>query len=317
MRLLRAYGIELILVGALGLAVLFFGYLALGLLPNNRVDDEFSGERAIANIRSQLSFGARGAGTRNSLQTGEWLVQQLTGLGWDVIIQEFDIGGGVLGRNYVAVRSPEAPAAPVGILATHYDTRLAADADPTELYRTRPTPGANSGASGVATLLELARTLDVEKSGHTICLVFFDAEENEGIPGWEGQMGSRVFIDELEQDALRCAGPNFAVALDRVGSVDQQFFFQQSSSPGLSTALWQAADEAGFGDVFIPEVKANEANAHTAFAAAGFPTALIADVDYPYRYTMSDTLDKLSAESLERVGRTLEAWLEGGARFNP
>ncbi len=317
MRLLRAYGVELTLVALLGLAVLFFGYLALGLLPTNVVDDQFSGERAIANIRSQLSFGARGVGTRNSLQTGEWLVQQLTGLGWDVIIQEFDIGGGVLGRNYIAVRSPTTPAAPVGILATHYDTRLAADADPNELYRTRPTPGANSGASGVATLLELARTLDVEKAGHTLCLVFLDAEENAGIPGWEGQVGSRVFADEMEEDALRCASPTFVVALDQVGGVDQQFFYQQTNSPGLSTALWQAADEAGFGDVFIPEVKGDEANVHTVFAQAGVPAALIADVSYPYRYTMSDTLDKLSADSLRRVGRTLESWLEQGARFNP
>ena len=148
-------------------------------------------------------------------------------------------------------------------------------------------------------------------------LAFLDAEAHAGVPGWDGQVGSRIFVKEMEEDALRCASPTFAVALDRVGGVDEQFFFEQKSSPGLSTALWQAADEAGFGGVFIPQVKGEEVNAHTAFAEAGIPAALIADASYPYGNTMSDTLDKLSAESLRRAGYTLEMWLEQGAPFNP
>jgi hypothetical protein len=32
---------------------------------------------------------------------------------------------------------------------------------------------------------------------------------------------------------------------------------------------------------------------------------------YPYWHTLEDTADKVSPTSLERVGRTLEVWLEG------
>jgi len=35
------------------------------------------------------------------------------------------------------------------------------------------------------------------------------------------------------------------------------------------------------------------------------------DFDYPYWHTTADTLDKISAESLMRVGHTLQVLLEG------
>jgi len=34
------------------------------------------------------------------------------------------------------------------------------------------------------------------------------------------------------------------------------------------------------------------------------------DFDYPYWHTLADTSDKVSPLSLERVGRTLQVWLE-------
>jgi Zn-dependent M28 family amino/carboxypeptidase len=49
---------------------------------------------------------------------------------------------------------------------------------------------------------------------------------------------------------------------------------------------------------------------HTSFAQAGIPAVDIIDFDYPYWHTVQDTCDKLSADSLERVGRTVEAFLE-------
>jgi hypothetical protein len=40
------------------------------------------------------------------------------------------------------------------------------------------------------------------------------------------------------------------------------------------------------------------------------PTAAMIGSDYPARNTMQDTLDKLNADSFQRVGMTLETWLE-------
>jgi len=49
---------------------------------------------------------------------------------------------------------------------------------------------------------------------------------------------------------------------------------------------------------------------HLPFAQAGIPAVDIIDFDYPYWHTVNDTADKASPESLMRVGRTLEVWLE-------
>ena len=56
-------------------------------------------------------------------------------------------------------------------------------------------PGANDGASGVAVLLELARVLpnDIVPTW----LVFFDAEDNGRIQGWDWILGSQAFVAEL------------------------------------------------------------------------------------------------------------------------
>jgi Zn-dependent M28 family amino/carboxypeptidase len=48
---------------------------------------------------------------------------------------------------------------------------------------------------------------------------------------------------------------------------------------------------------------------HSPFLQAGIPAVDIIDFDYPYWHTSADTLDKVSAQSLQAVGETLWAWL--------
>ena len=55
-----------------------------------------------------------------------------------------------------------------------------------------PVPAANDGGSGVAVLLGLARALP--KDTVPVWLVFFDAEDNGCIEGWDWILGSREFV---------------------------------------------------------------------------------------------------------------------------
>lgn len=312
MQRIRAYAIELILIAALLGAVAFFGYLGYGLLRPDVVDEPFSGARALANVGSQLDFGARVTGTEAGQRMGDWLVEQLRLLGWDVVIQPFTINEQVQGRNIVAVRSPSQPGAPVALLATHYDTRLAADADPDPAQQQKPTPGANAGASGTAILLELARTLDVEAGGYTVCLAFFDAEANAGLPGWDANIGSRLFVESLPGSVPRCAAPRFVVGVDLAGAVEQRFFQNEAGDPTLNAALWKVADNLELGARFPDQSRPMPLSATAVFTATGSATADLMSIDYPYRATMADTLDKLSADTLGAAGLVLETWLEGG-----
>jgi hypothetical protein len=312
MQRIRAYAIELILIGALLAAVGFFAYLGYGLLRPNVVDEPFSGERALANVSNQLDFGARITGTEASLRMGDWLVEQLRLLGWDVVIQPFTIDEQLQGRNIIAVRSPSQPGAPVALLATHYDTRLAADADPDPAQQQAATPGANVGASGPAILLELARTLDVDASGHTVCLAFFDAEANAGLPGWDAHIGSRLFVESLPGSVPRCAAPRVVVGVAQAGAIDQRFFQNEAGDPGVNGALWNVADALELGALFPDQSRPMPLSATGVFSGTGALTADVMSTDYPYRATLADTLDKLSADTLGAAGLVLETWLESG-----
>lgn len=311
MQRLRAYSIELILISALLASVLFFGYLGFGLLRPDVVNEPFSGEKALATVSRQLDFGPRITGTEASLQMADWLVEQLRLLGWDVVIQPFTINEQVQGRNIIAVRSsPSLPGAPVALLTTRYDTRLAADADPDPARQQEPTPGANAGASGTAILLELARTLEIESTQHTVCLAFFDAESNGGLPGWDANIGSQLFVESLPGSVPRCASPRFVVGVDQAGAFDQRFFQNEASDALLNEAIWRTAANLELSARFPAQNRSMSLASTAAFADAGIATADVMSSDYPYRATLADTIDKLSAETLGVVGLVLETWLE-------
>jgi hypothetical protein len=315
---LRSYSVEIILILLLFAAIAFFGYLGYGLLPT-ALSQEFSGERALGNAKQQLGFGLRRTGDESSKRASDWLTNELVKLNWAVLIQPFTAANKFQGRNIIAYRTNQKADAPVLLLGTHYDSRLMATADSNAANQTLPTPGANSGASGAALLLELARTLNVNATNHTVCLLFFDAEDNGDLAGWQPHMGSSYFVKHLkdQKELASCNTPQFAILVDQVGNVQQQVAFEQSSDPALRTALLATAATLGYTPHFKPEAHALTVGSHTPFLQAGIRVVMLADYDYRYRYTLDDTADKLSSDSFGAVGRTLEAWLENGADKAP
>lgn len=308
MRRLQSYSTEITLLVALVAALGFFGYLGYGLVKPAPDAVVFSGEEALAHVEAQMDFGPRITGTDKHKAMGDWLIRQLSNQGWEVFIQPFEPVPEVKARNIFAV----AGSGPTILLGAHYDTRMFADADPDPANWRQPVPGANDGASGVAVLLELARSLNTAAMDTTTCLVFFDAEDNGRIPGWDWIMGSRYFVSKL--DALpRCSDPQFTVIVDMIGDADQQIYREANSAPVLTDAIWAVAAQLGYSEWFINEPRYRMIDDHTPFLEAGIPAVDIIDFDYPYWHTVEDTADKVSAESLARVGRTLEVWLEQGA----
>ena len=332
MQRLRNYSIELILVLSLVMAVGFFGYLGYGLVSPAVGSEDYSSSRVLEYVDVQMAFGTRVVGTQPSVETGEWLVMQLRNMGWNVYIQPFivpvpsttsvipssrrDENGNVTARNIIAVRQSLQAGASVGLLVSHYDTRAFADADPDRARRLLPAPGANGGAAATALLLEIARTLNLPETGPTICLVFLDAEDNRGIEGWVEPFGNDYFLRGVEENIPECADPRFAVALDFVGGLNQRLLMADKDDEQLRNAIWDVAAGLGFEEWFVREVRASSAGFQTALQRAGIPTVAIIDVDYPFRYTTADVADKLSEESILRVGQTLKTWLEAGAPTN-
>ena len=258
----------------------------------------FDGQRALENVAFQVALGPRIPGSAAHAEAVDWMVASLQAAGWDLELQELEFQGHPI-RNVIAKRGSGAPWL---LLGAHYDSRLLADQDPDPAARQSPVPGANDGASGVAVLLELARVLPRSLDGQ-IWLVLFDAEDNGLIAGWDWILGSRAFAESLT------AYPGAVVIVDMVGDKDLQLYLEGNSDAELSAQIWEQAAALGHEDVFINSVKHSMLDDHTPFLELGIPAVDIIDFDYAYWHTQQDTLDKVSADSLQIVGETLLAWL--------
>lgn len=259
----------------------------------------FDGDRAYAWVIEQCDLGYRIPGTEAHRKTGDMIIEALESLDWEVTEQRFAYMGTDI-RNLLASKG-EGPALMVG---AHYDTRPAADQeDPST-----PVLGANDGASGVAVLLELARVLDVDSTGHRIYLAFFDAEDSGYLDGWDWIVGSTYMAEHWGDQG---EPPLMAMVLvDMIGDRDLQVYYEGNSDPELSREIWQVAGELGYDDRIIPQLKHHILDDHIPFLQKGIPAVDMIDFDYPYWHTTQDTPDKVAPESLAAIGVTLQTWLE-------
>ena len=257
----------------------------------------FDGEQAYEHVLAQCQLGPRPVGSDAGWETAEYILGELGQFGWSVETQEFTYRG-ITGRNVIGKRGKGS----LVMLGAHYDTRSLADCDPD--HPTLPVLGANDGASGVAVLLELARTLDVDKTGVEVWLVFFDAEDQGGIDGWPFCVGASHMAQHLS------VRPQAVVVVDMVGDRDQDIYWEGNSDPSLMAELWHIAADLGYEEHLIPEYRHTMMDDHVPFGQLGLTAVDIIDFDYRYWHTTEDTPDKVSPASLHRVGRVLETWLE-------
>jgi Zn-dependent M28 family amino/carboxypeptidase len=283
------------------LFILTMGVVACGSKqdkPNERM--QFDSERAWQDVSYQVSLGARTPGSAAHKQTIDWVIETLRNSGWQVEIQEAQQMGHPL-TNITAIYGEGAP---IILIGAHYDSRMIADKDPNPQNNNLPVPGANDGASGVAVLLELARTLPSLYSGTgQIRLVFLDGEDNGNFPGWDWILGSKAYVEGLE------VVPNAVVIVDMIGDADLNIYQEKNSDPILTEEIWAAAKSMGYENQFIPASKYRIIDDHMPFLEAGIPAVDLIDFDYPFYHTIADTPDKVSGESLRIVGDTLIKWL--------
>lgn len=257
----------------------------------------FDGTAAYEDVLTQVAMGPRTPGSAGHSQIREWMRTELESAGWIVEVQETERLGHPI-YNIIAKRTDEAPQI---IIGAHYDTRFYSDNDPDPAKHIAPVPGANDGASGVAVLLELARTLPMDTV--PVWLVFFDAEDNGRVEGWDWILGSRAFVEEYP------VAPRAVVIVDMIGDADLNIHLEKNSHKGIRSEIWGMAAQLGYSDVFINTEKFSMLDDHTPFLEAGIPAVDIIDFDYAYWHTTQDTPDKVSAQSLHAVGDTLWHWV--------
>lgn len=258
----------------------------------------FNPERAYEDVVTQVGFGPRVPGSEAHALTVEYVISELLDAGWQVDIQDVTYEGHRV-INITGYR--EKVDAPI-ILCAHYDSRMVDDANHQISELSQPVPGANDGASGVAVLLEIARVLPPEDKN--VWLVFFDAEDQGNIDGWDWILGSSAYADALT------VTPEALVLLDMIGDADLNIYREVSSDTTLKNEIWLTAARLGYSDQFINSEKYNMIDDHTPFLDKGIHAVDLIDFDYPYWHTIADTADKVSPQSLEIVGNVLLTWLQ-------
>src|SRR5262249_2416920 len=139
---------------------------------------EFNSPAAFARLRAQCDFGPRVPGTPGHARCLEYLVNALKETTSDVQRQDFtfDDHGKPLPMTNVIARFAGG-SGPSTLLSAHWDTRPTADQESDPERRKQPIPGADDGASGVAVLLELARSFQRRPPPGPVWIVLFDGED--------------------------------------------------------------------------------------------------------------------------------------------
>jgi len=261
-----------------------------------KIWEDFSGEKALAHVQTMVDFGPRPPGTEAIEKTRAYLTKQLELFGWKVERQSFEDEtprGKVAFVNLLATFNGK-KSGPVFLVCSHYDTKT---------FDTARFVGANDGGSSTGVLLELARVL-AERPGlaRKIQLVFFDGEEAyEAFTETDGLFGSRYFAKDLAAQN-KAAAFRGGILFDMVGDRSLTITFPPDSPPELARGIFASAEALKVRKHFT-YFDRDITDDHTALNEIGIPVIDLIDFDYPPWHTAGDTLDKVSAESLEIVGR--------------
>ena len=256
---------------------------------------DFSGETALAHVQHLVDLGPRPPGSEAIEKARTYIEDQLRSAGWQVGRQEFteDTPRGKVGFvNLIARFTGEKKTKPVFLLCSHYDTKI---------FDRFQFVGANDGGSSTGLLLEMARVLGQRpKLAAKIELVFFDGEEAfESYTATDGFYGSRHFTTNINSsDARQFRG---GILFDMVGDRSLKITLSPDSPSQMARDIFASAEVLQVRSHFTYS-DFEISDDHTALNSIGISTIDLIDFDYPAWHTADDTIDKLSAESLQTVG---------------
>jgi Zn-dependent M28 family amino/carboxypeptidase len=177
-------------------------------------------------------------------------------------------------------------------LCSHYDTKL---------FDAIRFVGANDGGSSTGLLLEVARVLGQHPSlARNLELVFFDGEEAyENFSETDGLYGSRYFASQLQSDGAKHF--HAGILFDMVGDRSLGITLPADSPAAMAGDVFAAAEALKLRKYFS-YLDRNLIDDHAPLNAIGIPVIDVIDFDYPWWHTADDTMDKISAQSLQIVG---------------
>ena len=255
-------------------------------------------------------------------QAKNYLAEQFRRLGLDVSLHPFE----ALGSTYCNVVATLPPSASAGspapneglplLIAAHYDT-------------VPGSPGADDNASGLAVLLEVARSLRDMPLSREVRFIGFCLEE-------EDLLGSLAYVAHLRAGnqairgaiVLECVGycrveegsqlvpPGLPIPVPSIGSflgivgnvasADLATHVERSANRAMSDLKIVSLLVPGQGELFTDTRRSD----HAAFWAYGYPAVMLTDTANfrnPHYHQPTDSLDTLDLTFMERVAAAATA----------
>ncbi|MFH0823766.1 MAG: M28 family peptidase [Pseudomonadota bacterium] len=269
-------------------------------------------------LRRHVETLANEIGIRNTNRpeglekAAEYIEAEFQAMGYETRRLEYRTSDGSPSANIEALRSSEGPTKSL-VVGAHYDTV--------------DCPGANDNATGVAALLEIARSI-AESEVENRLIIRFVAFTNEEPPYFlTDDMGSMVYAKDLKALGERLEG---MICLETIG-----YYSDAPGSQRLPTVLspFFTGDVGDFiafvshhaskdflrdlvgafrGHAEIPSIglagpdmiQGIDFSDHRSFRTVGYKAVMVTDtafMRYPYYHTVEDTPDKLDYTRFTKV----------------
>lgn len=280
--------------------------------PTPRNPDALDGARAMQLVSNLVALGPRSSGSDGAERAAAFIANELRASGIRVDIDAFqdETPAGTLTFRNILGTIPGDPHRWI-VLLSHYDTKVGIATN---------FVGANDSGSSSGLLLALAAVLSPPIAGTpTILLGFMDGEEcRHAYAAKDGLHGSIRLASKLTDDGI-APHVRAVILLDMVGDRDLTITIPRNTTPELVVAAFAAAKAAGIRDRFSL-FSGSMLDDHVPFLQRGMPAIDLIDFQFgsapgrnDYWHTPHDTLDKLSSDSLQHMGRVVIHMVNGMA----
>ena len=251
--------------------------------PIQKIEDE---RRWLLELTNAKYLG-RKTGSRECKLASEYIAAELLDMGYTPYYQEFLFKDSIVMRN-VLVKIPGQTDSLV-VIGAHYDGAVLSTEH----------SAANDNASGVVTLLSIAKGLTETQFNSTALLCFWDGEESTSRSVFNGSSYFVNTIDHADRIKWYCN-------LDCCGRQDSNIYYfysqvlQDDCNKALDLVLKQDTDILPI----IRKVKDKQGSDYESFARRGIPIWGWCDIGVlEYIHTQKDVVNMISVEKIQSVAR--------------
>jgi len=288
----------------------------------------FNSDSAYNYTKYQLDFGTREMNSKGHEACAKYLIEEIKKFADTVYVQKFEVKGfdgvNLKCTNIIASINPKATNRI--LLSSHWDSRPWADQDTKD--RNKPILSACDGASGVGTLMEIARAIKSSPLKNIgVDLFFNDAEDR----GYSSSLDDIIKPGTYDNEGSWCLGAqhwsanphiagyraDFGILLDMAAAKGAVFAREGNSSFNagwVQDKVWANANTLGYSNFFSNETISGITDDHIYInQVAKIPTIDIIHYDPTspsgtfgsYWHTHADDMSVIDKSTLNAVGRTL------------